>query len=231
MVTATMSTTGNPYDHAHESPAIMTWPLLVLAIPTVFVGWTIWFGLPIAEPVLEQMLAYGEPIERRHRTGLGAPAGDGGLGPDRDRRDRAGRCFYAPPLPFFFKRRFDPRLAAERFGGLYNFLVHKWYFDELYDAAFVRPTLALARASSAFDQHVIDGIVNGSASLTVLLSQLDGLFDLRAVDGLVNLTAGFLFAVGDWGRMIQTGRLRNYLMFLAVALVGLFAGVFVWVRG
>ena len=37
----------------------MTWPLLLLAIPTVLVGWTFWFGLPIAEPVLEQMLVYG----------------------------------------------------------------------------------------------------------------------------------------------------------------------------
>ena len=37
--------------------------------------------------------------------------------------------------------------------------------------------------------------------------------------------------LGDGGRSIQTGRLRNYLMFLTVALVGLFAGVFAWVRG
>jgi hypothetical protein len=36
---------------------------------------------------------------------------------------------------------------------------------------------------------------------------------------------------GDWSRSIQTGKLRNYLMFLAVALVGLFAGVLVWIRG
>ena len=52
-----------------------------------------------------------------------------------------------------------------------------------------------------------------------------------AVDGLVNLTARAVYVVGDWSRAIQTGRLRNYLMFLAVALVGLFAGVFAWVRG
>jgi hypothetical protein len=36
---------------------------------------------------------------------------------------------------------------------------------------------------------------------------------------------------GDWGRSIQTGRLRNYLMFLAVGLVGLFAGALLWIRG
>ncbi len=52
-----------------------------------------------------------------------------------------------------------------------------------------------------------------------------------AVDRLVNLTAQAVYVAGDWSRSIQTGRLRNYLMFLAVALVGLFAGVFAWIRG
>ena len=52
-----------------------------------------------------------------------------------------------------------------------------------------------------------------------------------AVDRLVNLTAQAVYAAGDWGRSIQTGRLRNYLMFLAVGLVGLFLGVLAWVSG
>ncbi len=56
--------------------------------------------------------------------------------------------------------------AAERFGGVYKFLVHKWYFDELYGAVFVRPCLAFARLCREFDTRVIDGLVNGSAALT-----------------------------------------------------------------
>ena len=51
-----------------------------------------------------------------------------------------------------------------------------------------------------------------------------------AVDRLVNLTAQAVYAVGDWSRSIQTGRLRNYLMFLAAGLVGLFVGVLAWIR-
>ena len=47
----------------------------------------------------------------------------------------------------------------------------------------------------------------------------------------MNLTARAVYVLGDRSRLIQTGRLRNYLMFLTVALVGLFAGVFVWIRG
>ena len=68
--------------------------------------------------------------------------------------------------------------------------------------------------------------------LTVIQSKLDGA--LRQSGGRrpgEPDRPGSVYGVGDWGRTIQTGRLRNYLMFLAVALVGLFAGVFAWVRG
>jgi hypothetical protein len=76
---------------------------------------------------------------------------------------------------------------------------------------------------------MIDGLVNGSAWATARLAKLSGRFDNRMVDGMVNGVADFVYKVGDAGRGLQTGRLRNYLMFLAVAVVGLFAGVFAWV--
>jgi proton-translocating NADH-quinone oxidoreductase chain L len=228
---------GNPYDHAHESPGIMALPLVILAVPAMIVGYP-WTLLPLSNshlstPVLERMLEYGEPLVRivevealheSHWLAMGASflilaAGIG-----------LGVAYYAPPLPYVFRKRLEAKRAAERLGGAYAFLVHKWYFDELYDAVFVRPTLALARLVSEFDKRVVDGVVNGSASITVLLSRMEGIFDRVAVDYLVNLTARVVYVLGDWGRGIQTGRLRNYLMFLAVALVGLFVGVFAWVR-
>jgi hypothetical protein len=93
----------------------------------------------------------------------------------------------------------------------------------------VDPCLALARLCRQFDKVLIDGLVNGSAWATERLSFLSGLFDRLGVDGAVNAAADVLYAAGDRGRSIQTGKLRNYLMFLAAALVGLFAGVFAWV--
>jgi NADH:ubiquinone oxidoreductase subunit 5 (subunit L)/multisubunit Na+/H+ antiporter MnhA subunit len=121
--------------------------------------------------------------------------------------------------------------TAERFSGVYRFLVHKWYFDELYWAVFVRPCLAVAGLCRQIDQVLIDGLVDGSATVTALLSRWEGVFDMIAVDRLVDLTAKAVYVTGDWSRSIQTGRLRNYLMFLAVALVGLCVGVFAWIRG
>ena len=104
--------------------------------------------------------------------------------------------------------------------GSTSFLVHKWYFDELYWAVFVRPCMAFARFCHQIDKILIDGLVDGSAAATALLSRLEGVFDMIAVDRLVNLTGKAVYTAGDWSRSIQTGRLRNYLMFLAVALVG-----------
>jgi proton-translocating NADH-quinone oxidoreductase chain L len=222
---------GNPYDHAHESPAIMAWPLLILAVPTIMIGWP-WFILPLAEPVLEQILAYGAPLEvhtqaSAHWMAVGASLVIAALGIG------LGILYYADPAwhPVVTRYRRDPGATAARFPGLHAFLVNKWYFDELYDAALVRPTLALARLASQFDRWIIDGIVNGSAFLTELLSRMQGIFDRIAVDGLVNWTARGVYFAGDWGRGIQTGKLRNYLMFLVVALVGLTAGVFAWIQG
>jgi NADH-quinone oxidoreductase subunit L len=53
---------------------------------------------------------------------------------------------------------------VERFRGLHDFLAHKWYFDELYDRAIVRPTLAFgAWSSTVFERYVVGGFVSGAA--------------------------------------------------------------------
>ncbi len=221
----------NPAAHAHESEPIMTWPLLILAFCSIFSGWTLALGLPVGTPVLEQMLEYGQPYEgviiraEHHYMALGASLVImlSGIG--------VALLYYAPKgFPYFVPTRMSAARTAERLGGVYKFLVHKWYFDELYWAVFVRPCMALTRLCHQIDKVLIDGLVDGSAAVTALLARLEGVFDMIAVDRLVNLTGKGVYAAGDWSRSIQTGRLRNYLMFLAVALVGLFAGVFVWIR-
>ncbi|MBX6315501.1 MAG: NADH-quinone oxidoreductase subunit L, partial [Isosphaeraceae bacterium] len=218
---------GNPAEHAHESPPIMTWPLILLAIPTVIIGWP-WrlssaVVLPIGEPLLEQMLTYGAPLRAidigaSHWYAMVASVLIAAAG-------------IAAAIGFYSRWKiFNAQAAAERFGPVYTFLRNKWYFDELYEITLVRPILRLARGSSQFDRLIIDGIVNSSAWVTVVLSKLEGVFDLFAIDGLVNLIARIIYVLGDWGRAIQTGRLRTYLMFLAIAVVILFLGVFFWIR-
>jgi proton-translocating NADH-quinone oxidoreductase chain L len=217
----------NPAAHAHESEPIMTWPLILLAVPTVLIGVPItivpFFGF---EPILEGMLAYGEPVRtinvesaRLWAFGASILIAASGIG--------LGVLYYAP-WPRW--RRLDPRRTAEQFQPLHAFLVNKWYFDELYHATFVRLTFWLAWLAAEIDRRLIDGLIDGSANLTVLLSRYEGLFDQLAVDKLVNLVAAWIYTIGDWSRGLQTGRLRDYLTVLALAVVVLFAGVFFWIR-
>ena len=59
-----------------------------------------------------------------------------------------------------------PGKLASTFGGVYRFLLNKWYFDELYDAVFVRPALVLARVLwQTADARIIDGVPNGAAAI------------------------------------------------------------------
>jgi NADH-quinone oxidoreductase subunit L len=81
-------------------------------------------------------------------------------------------------------------------------LLNKWYFDELYDAIFVRPARALARVLwQKVDAGVIDGVPNGAADLAVDVSR-----------GAVRL---------------QTGRVANYA-FTMIAGLALFVTLLVF---
>jgi NADH-quinone oxidoreductase subunit L len=85
---------------------------------------------------------------------------------------------------------------ARRLRPLHSFLEHKWYFDELYDFAIVRPLRALGNAASTgFERVVIQGMVGTTATA------------VRAGNSLV--------------RVVQTGVLRYYALLLMIGVGGL----------
>jgi NADH-quinone oxidoreductase subunit L len=62
-----------------------------------------------------------------------------------------------------------PRRLAADFPPIYRFLVHKWYFDELYDFIFVRPAFAIGRLFwKGGDGAIIDGFGPNGVSARVL---------------------------------------------------------------
>jgi len=69
-----------------------------------------------------------------------------------------------------------PAKLAESQWPLYNFLLNKWYFDELYDAIFVKPALWLGRFLwKKGDGATIDGGINGLAmGIVPFLTRLAG---------------------------------------------------------
>ncbi|MFO0956961.1 MAG: NADH-quinone oxidoreductase subunit L [Isosphaeraceae bacterium] len=217
---------GGHAQHAHESPRPMLVALLALSVPTVAVGWP-WLIAPLTgEPVVEGWLLYSRPIPvasfaSEHLRAFGASMVVASLGIG------LGLVCYGPLLSL---RRIRPDRVATRIRPIHQLLVHKYYLDELFALALVRPILGLSRLVSVFDRVVIDGFINGLARGVVKISTAEGLLDRLGVDGLVNLVGRTCYAFGDRIRWLQAGRLRGYLTFLGAAVVLICLGLFAWVR-
>jgi NADH-quinone oxidoreductase subunit L len=98
---------------------------------------------------------------------------------------------------FFIRRRGITLELRDRYRRLHDFLEHKWYFDELYDAVFVRPTATLG----SFGRRVVEtDFVQG--------------FIVGGATGIVRVGTSF-------ARAIQTGYLRAYALLLMLGAAGL----------
>ena len=156
-------------DHVHESPLVMTAPLFPLAVGAIVAGY---IGLPMVDPELHfwngaiTMLGEHNILEEAHHVPgwvklLPLVMSVGGIA----------------LAWFLYIRRPDlPGKIARDFSGLHKFLLNKWYFDELYDAIFVRPSLWIGRVLwQAGDRKIIDGLgPDGIAAVSVDLARRAG---------------------------------------------------------
>ncbi len=243
-----MTFTGKPrdehvYEHAHESPHTMTVPLILLAIFSVIVAW----GKQPWDPhysFLADQLHHAQPKSVQADFGAVVHEGDTHV-PFPNKDPKVSEVAYANlyghtvgniallivlgAIAFAFTVYYfgwlDPAEAQAQFPAAHRFLQHKWYFDELYSAMLVRPALAVGGWFRAFDLKGIDGVLHGVANAGVWTSRLGGRIDLNIVDGIANLIADVCYAVGGWLRTWQTGYIRSYVLFLALAAVGIFAAL------
>jgi len=142
--------------HVHESPAVMTGPLLFLTVGAIFAGWfaSDWFGVGDYEEMLSFwngaiFMAEGHnALENAHHV--------------------PGWVVWAPFVAMLTGLSLAivmyklvptlPRTLANTFNGVYRFALNKWYFDELYDKIFVKPAFALGYGFwKSGDGAVIDG--------------------------------------------------------------------------
>jgi NADH-quinone oxidoreductase subunit L len=109
-------------------------------------------------------------------------------------------------------------------------LINKWWFDELYDAIFVKPVLFKSRLFAEFDRYWIDGFIDRLASVVVWFSkQFELIADRGLVDGSVNIFAGWLYSGALSLRSVQTGLLRQYVVFIVVGALAIFVLIsFFW---
>jgi NADH-quinone oxidoreductase subunit L len=104
----------------------------------------------------------------------------------------------------------------------YHLLMNKWYVDEFYKRTAVAATYAAATLSARFDRVVIDGAINtiGESSRQLAIDLRD-VIDTLFIDGAVNGAGRLSMWGGQVLRGIQTGRAQNYLLVVALALIGL----------
>jgi NADH-quinone oxidoreductase subunit L len=205
-VALTFHGTYQGHGHPHESPAVMTTPLILLAIPTVLAGllnvpgvkfpavgnFTAWLG--VREVAMGDY--HPESIDWLLAAyGLGAALLGIALGWALFSRDAAGQ-----------RERDRVNVPV-----LYPLLRRKYFMDDLAMGLVWVTKTPLARAVVWVNDYVIDAVVNGAGFLSRALGKFvySGL-DQRGIDLAVNAVAAGTDEAGSVMRKLQTGRLQQY---------------------
>jgi NAD(P)H-quinone oxidoreductase subunit 5 len=147
------------HDHEpHESPWAMTFPLMVLAVPSMAIGL---LGTPFNNYFESFIHAPGE-VFTQEAVDLpeflimgGSSVGIGLIG-------------ITLAVMMYLQGKIDPAKWAKNNPTLYALSKNKWYFDEIYDLVFVKTIRRLARQVLEVDYKVVDGLVNLTGFVTLL---------------------------------------------------------------
>ena len=202
--------------HIHESPGVMTVPLICLAVGALSAGYIGWPKILGGANHFEHFL---EPVFDNPSAMPGfanAWKTEFGLMMLSVAVALAG---FLVAYSWYVKRPEVPGLVAAKAGSLYRTVLNKYYIDAIYDALFVNRTKDLGNACAAFDLGVIDGGVNGVGWTTRMGGELSRLWDTWVIDGLVN-TGAFVVKVMSYPvRVIQTGLVQNYAWMITLGVL------------
>ncbi len=169
--------------HAHESPRVMTVPLIILAVASAVVGWWL-FGTH----ALASFLAA--------TPSLAAPAVAATAVPPAFHLDLALQGTLAAALGIavaaigHLGRRSDGPQMERFLGPVGTLFANRFYVDELYGALVVQPLKLLATVAALFDRRVVDGLVDAVARLPVAVGGVvrrlqSGLLQRYALAGMM----------------------------------------------
>jgi NADH-quinone oxidoreductase subunit L len=195
------------FDHAHESPKNMAYPLVFLAALSVSAGWV---GIPWLSHGIGSFVFHGEPYHPHASWALmliSTIVAVSGI---------------VLAWLIYYKRSISADALAARFRPVYNLLYNKYYIDEIYQAIIINPIMAIARFMWSFDANLIDGAVNGTAWATIRWSDIKLWFDTWIVDGAVNGSGWLVRQVGNVLRYVQTGAVQFYALFILAMMILLF---------
>jgi NADH:ubiquinone oxidoreductase subunit 5 (subunit L)/multisubunit Na+/H+ antiporter MnhA subunit len=123
----------------------------------------------------------------------------------------------------------NPEDVRRQFAPVYSLLWNKWWFDELYNWMWVKPTFVISRFISGIDKNWIDVFIDSLARFVAWFARAwEFIGDQVAVDGFVNLFAAWTYNLAVTLRQVQTGRIRQYVMFIVLGAIAVFVVVFLF---
>ena len=151
---------GHHASKPHESPITMTFPLMVLAIPSMLIGLV---GTPLGNYFEYFIHAPSEKITEVPAEGFtpefllmaGSSVGIGLIG-------------ISLAILMYLQKKIDPSAIAKSIEPIYKLSKNKWYIDEVYNAVFVTGSRRLARQVLEVDAKIVDGAVNLAGFVTVV---------------------------------------------------------------
>ena len=194
-------------EHAHESPKVMTIPLIILAVFAVIAGFV---GTPFNPEKwsIAKFISGNMHIEHLEFDFIpmiiSVAVGLAGI-----------LLAY-----LMYGRKVIPTDWLYRYIKPYHkLLVNKYYVDLAGSKVFIRPTIRFAKLINWFDKRIIDGLVNLFGKVTMIISKGVHLFDMGVVDGIVNWTGRETYSSGKRLRLLQTGNISGYaiVMFAVLA--------------
>ncbi|MFL6597559.1 MAG: NADH-quinone oxidoreductase subunit L [Chthoniobacterales bacterium] len=201
-------------EHAHESPRVMTVPLIVLAIGTVFLSlvitpaWPWLYGYLTGEPVHFEIADLIQPMLFISLLLVGSGIALGiwfyrkAGAQDRDRPAEVDPLEYAQP-------------------ALFRFLANKMWIDELYSQTIIAFAWASARLSDWMDRYFWDGLVRGFAAIGQLFGIFTADVDERGINAGVDETTVGARGLGRLLSSAHSGQIQIYLGVLAVGMLAL----------
>src|SRR6266571_3368148 len=206
------------HEHPHESPRVMTVPLIILA------GFTLASGL-LAYPMggFGNLIFSGAPAAGLPLVGI--PVQDYLL-------EGVSMGVAVLGLALAWAVYATKRIPAERFtasrGGafIHRMLTRRYWIDDAYDTFGRTVVYDAARALDWFDRKIIDGIVNGVGRGGVVVAGGSDRFDRRVIDGAVNAVSLETVRTSLRLRQRQTGQVQSYAWVVVLGIVVVIALVF-----
>ncbi|MCF1742405.1 NADH-quinone oxidoreductase subunit L [Paradevosia shaoguanensis] len=192
---------GSAYDNAHESPNVMLIPLYILAAGAVLAGvvfYDMFFGhVEHITHFFQGSIAVNEhALEAAHESPLWV----------KWSATVAMVIGFLAAWQMYIRDTAIPKNLAKANPGLYQFLLNKWYFDELYNAIFVRPAFWLGNAlwrgfdDWLVDKTIVEGLGNRVKDVTARVVKLQsGYLYHYAFAMLIGVAALLTWAIASGG--------------------------------